>query len=349
MADRRALPSAKFRKIGVVRPGRIGQGDGEMTVEPRIPWFGEASPRRRWLVGVSGGADSTALLRLLVTHGFRKLVVCHLDHRLRGREATMDARFVERLAMEFGLPFETKRVAVARIARERGESVETAARGERHAFFAECARRHRCPRVILAHHADDQAETVLWNLLRGSHGLKGMRPVQRLAVAGGGELEIHRPLLAVRGRELRAWLTERGWPWREDASNGEPVATRNRLRLEALPLLDEIAGREVSVLLARAAAADEDAREIGEWALERARVTDPQGRLHVPVLRDLPPALQRAAVRHHLREHGIGEVDRRLLDRALELFGPAGPARVNLPGGGWLRRRAGRLFVEFPG
>src|SRR5690606_11858726 len=164
---------------------------------------------RRWLVGVSGGADSVALLHLLVESGFRNLVVCHLDHRLRGRASAGDALFVRRLAEKLGLPCESGRADVARRMEECGGSLETVARHARHEFFAECARRHRCRRVILAHHADDQAETVMWNLLRGSHGLKGMEETRELITGSGDVLEIHRPLLAVRREALVAWLEAR--------------------------------------------------------------------------------------------------------------------------------------------
>ena len=127
------------------------------------------------MVGVSGGADSVALLHLLVAGGFRNLVVCHLDHCLRGRASTGDARFVRRLAEKLGLECEIGRIDVAERMAASRDSMETAARNARHGFFAECAVKHRCRRILLGHHADDQAETVLWNLLRGSHGLKGMR------------------------------------------------------------------------------------------------------------------------------------------------------------------------------
>ncbi len=303
----------------------------------------QASPRRRWLVGVSGGADSVALLRLLVAHGFRKLVVCHLDHGLRGRASAADARFVRRLAAELNLPCESARVDVARVAGERKESVETAARRERHLFFATCARKYRCRRVILAHHADDQAETILWNLLRGSHGLKGMGTERRMEVSGRDGLEIHRPLLGLRRHELRAWLSANGWKWREDATNAEPVAARNRLRNEVFPLLDEIAGRDTAPMLVRAAAAGDDAEEITRWALGMADVRDPQGRLHLPALRKLPASLQRAAIHAFLRDAAVPGVTRELLEQALGLLDPAAPSRLNLPGGGWLRRKEGRV------
>ncbi len=312
----------------------------------QIPWLQTASTRRRWLVGVSGGADSVALLHLLVQAGFRHLVVCHLDHRLRGRASTGDARFVQHLAASLGLPFESQRVEVAGLARARGESLETAARWARHEFFAACAKQHRCRRVILAHHSDDQAETVLWNLLRGSHGLKGMRGEQQIVTATGTRMEFFRPLLGLRRRDLRAWLTARGLHWREDASNAEATAVRNRLRHEAIPLLSAIAGRDTAAMLARAAAAAGDMQEILGWALEQAQVHDPQGRLHLPALRLLPQPLQRAAMARFLKNSGVPELDRALVERAMTLLDPSGPAAVNLPGGARLRRRAARIFVE---
>lgn len=329
----------------IVGGRRIWQ-PGAVAMDLKIPWLATASPRRRWLVGVSGGADSVALLHLLVLGGLCNLVVCHLDHRLRGRASTADARFVQKLAAGLGLAFEIQRVDVAGLARQRGESVETAARWARHEFFAACARKHRCRRLILAHHADDQAETLLWNLLRGSHGLKGMRGEQRMVTAAGGVLEISRPLLGVRRGELRAWLIQHGWRWREDASNGEAVAVRNRLRHEAMPLLSSIAGREAPAMLVRAAAADEEAREILAWALDQAQVIDPQGRLHLPALRELPLALQRAAMLRFLTNQGVRGLDRAVLERAMSLVGTGGGSVVNLPGGGRLRRREARVFVD---
>jgi tRNA(Ile)-lysidine synthase len=310
-----------------------------------LPWFAQASKRRRYLVGVSGGADSIALLHLLVEHGFSNLVVCHLDHRLRGKASTGDARFVEKTAKRLGLPFELGRTEVAALSRANGCSLETAGREARHAFFAECAKKHRCPRVLLAHHADDRAETALWNLLRGSHGVKSIRPAQTIR-ANGRALELIRPLLGVRRSELRDFLTQRGIAWREDATNAEGIAIRNRLRLEALPLLEDIAGRDVVPALLRAADASLDQEAIVAWSLEKANVRDPQGRLHVPALRALPEALQRAAIHRYLSEHRIAGLDRDLLDRALALLDPANPAVLNLPGGRHLRRRAGRMEVS---
>ena len=168
-----------------------------------VPWFLEAPKRRRYLAGVSGGADSVALLHLLHRHGFRDVVVCHLDHGLRGQASSEDAQFVQKLAGELGYPCELGKAEVKYLAQDKGHSIETSAREARHAFFAICSRKYRCPRLLLAHHFDDQAETVLWNLLRGSRGVSGMKEVQMLPM-GGRPMECIRPLLSRRRPELRA-------------------------------------------------------------------------------------------------------------------------------------------------
>ncbi|MBX3742727.1 MAG: tRNA lysidine(34) synthetase TilS [Akkermansiaceae bacterium] len=304
-----------------------------------MSWFGEASKRRKWLVAVSGGADSVALLHLLFQEGFRNLVVCHVDHRLRGRVSTADAAFVKRLAARLGLPCEMTRVDVRRLAEERRQSMETAARHARHGFFRECAARHRCNRVVLAHHADDQAETLLWNLLRGSHGLKGMKEMN--AVNG---LEFHRPLLDWRRKQLREWLSSNRLKWREDATNNEPLAVRNRLRNEVFPLLDEIGGRDGIGSFVRLMEDFAEISSVTDFALKKVDIIDPQKRLHLPQFKTLPLALQREALARYLLQNEITP-SRDLLNRSLEMI-DGEPSSVNLPGGKRLRRRAGRLLIE---
>lgn len=309
-----------------------------------IAWFHEAPKRRRYLAGVSGGADSVALLHLLHRHGFREVVVCHLDHGLRGRAAAGDARFVEKLAESLGYRCESGKAEVRVMMKESGASMETAAREARHGFFAECSRKHRCPRLLLAHHADDQAETILWNLLRGSRGLTGMKGRQVL-MFGGRPVECLRPLLETRREELRAWLAAGGLTWREDASNAEPVAARNRLRNEVLPLLSEIARRDVVESLRRVEEGSAEMREIERWAVAQAAAVDPQRRLHLPRLRELPEAVRAACVYDFLRTSGVTDLSREVVARCLGLIDPAARPAVNLPGGKVMRRRGGRLVV----
>ncbi len=151
---------------------------------------------------------------------------------------------------------------------------------------------------------------------------------------------LHFPLLHRRRDDLRAYLRENQIRWREDASNAEPFTARNRLRRDALPLLAEIAGRDIIPALARAAEAGADAGTILTWALDQAALTDPRGRLHLPALRKLPPALQRAAIHRFLSESGVPDLDHAAVRRCLTLLAPDGPPSINLPGNHRLRRPA---------
>lgn len=185
------------------------------------------------VVGVSGGADSVCLLRMLamLEELQLRLVAVHLNHSLRGREADADEDFVRDLAAELGIPFESARCDVKELAAGAGLSLEEAGREARYRFFAEVAERHGATKTALAHHAGDQAETVLMRLIRGagSDGLAAMR-----SLTDDGRV---RPFLAVSREEIESWLTERGFSWREDASNADTAFLRNRIRHELLPLL----------------------------------------------------------------------------------------------------------------
>lgn len=315
-----------------------------MTAPLPIRWPPAAARRKRWLIGVSGGLDSMALMHLLKEASFREVVVCHLNHGLRGRESAADARFVKRAAEKLGFSVEIAKIQLRKEMADGGESLETAGRNARHRFFAACASIYRCKRLFQAHNLDEQAETVLWNLMRGSHGCRGMREVSGLEM-GGMRMEIHRPLLGIRKAELQAWMEERKLKWREDASNRVNDVARNRIRNEALPLLAEIAKRDIAPLLARSAEADGDHREVMDWALAKAEVLDPQGRLHLGVLRELPPALRIHAIAGFLKTQGIRDISGFLLANCAAMLDPASPASVNLAGGRRLRRRAGRFFI----
>lgn len=289
--------------------------------------------------------DSMALLHLLDEAGFRNLIVCHLDHGLRGRESAADARFVRKVAEKMGYVVESAKVDLRSLMEVSGESLETAGRGARHGFFGDCSKRHRCKRLLFGHHADDQAETVLWNLMRGSHGCRGMSEVSAIEM-GGVEMEVSRPLLGVRKDEIRAWMEARNFKWREDASNRVNDVVRNRIRNEALPLLADISKRDVGPMFARAAKDDEARKELMGWALGQVNVVDPQGRLHLGAMRSLPEVLQSGALLGFLKSNDVHGISAALVGRCLGMLDPSSPASVNLPGGARLRRRAGRVFVE---
>jgi tRNA(Ile)-lysidine synthase len=184
-------------------------------------------------VAVSGGADSVALLLLLV-EGKKKLgitlSVLHFNHKLRGRAADGDEKFVAALAHKYKLPFYSATAAVKAIAKSDKANLEATARRLRYAFFSECASEHHLDKIAVAHTADDQAETVLAHILRGSGlgGLGGIHPQVD---------KIVRPLLSVARGDLRLYIKAHKQSWREDATNRDTTKTRARIRKKLIPLL----------------------------------------------------------------------------------------------------------------
>ena len=311
----------------------------------KLPWIQQAAKRKKLMVGVSGGLDSMALLYLLHEAGFENVVVCHLDHGLRGSESAGDARFVKSVGKQLGYDVMAAKENLRERMAKTGVSLETAGREARHEFFASCGKQQRCRILLLAHHADDQAETILWNLLRGSLGCRGMSEVTPM-IMGGREMTVVRPLLDVRKTDLLEWMRERKHGWREDTTNAVNDVVRNRLRNEAIPLLGEIARRDITPNLIRAAEIDAEWRDLLDWSVAAAGATDPQGRLHTGAMKNFPAVLSRAVIADYLKKQQVENVDWRLLEKCVELLDVEKSASVNLPGGRRLRRRAGRIFVE---
>ena len=303
------------------------------------------SPRRRYLLGISGGRDSVALLHTLLEAGAQKVVLCHLNHQLRGLFSAHDAAFVRDQAEACNLPFEISRANVQRRAEEEKVSIEVASRRSRHDFFTECARKHRCNTVLLAHHADDNAETILLNLLRGSAGFKGMRYESKVEV-GRRKLTLLRPLLGVRRSEIDQFLEATAIPYRDDASNADPFTPRNRLRAEILPLLGELMARDVVPAIVRASESSLESEEALDELLQTLDLMDPQGRLFLPKMRKLAEPLQRRALFLYLKDAGVPNLSRDLVERCLPLLSPDTPAKVSLPGALHCCRRASRIFVK---
>lgn len=197
----------------------------------------------RVIAGVSGGADSVCLLAILKYYQEQcpfQLMVVHVEHGLRGQESLEDAAFVEKLCQEWKIPCQVHSVDVMEQVRQTGQTMEEAARELRYRVFAQCCGELQAAKLAVAHNQNDQAETMLMNLARGSglRGLGGILPVRRKQ-NGEMEYQIIRPLLFVLRAEIEDWLSEEGLVYRTDRTNLETEYTRNRLRIEILPKLEQ--------------------------------------------------------------------------------------------------------------
>ena len=289
-------------------------------------------PAGAWGVAVSGGADSVALLRLLALRDDVRLVVVHVDHELRGEASRGDAEFVGALAGSLLLPMHLARRSTHPVGREIDRAAPAALRRLRLAVYADAVRQHNLAGMLLGHHADDLAETLMLRLLRGSaeSGTLGLRPLQRVQEVR--RLTLRRPLLGVRRHRLRQWLERLHQPWREDASNEQPVSRRNRLRLA---MADRPGAIHAALDLCKQI-------EAAEMFLESATPADAE--VHDP----LPWPIRRRVARRWLIEAGVpqSEAGPRAVEMLLSMLDATGPRVVQFAGGVRVRRMKGRLVRE---
>jgi tRNA(Ile)-lysidine synthase len=306
--------------------------------------FRAVPPDGCYLIGVSGGRDSVALLNLLVERGYKKLIVCHLNHQLRGRSSDADARFVEKLAAQYDVDLEMRSANVRALAAKQKISIETAAREARYKFFAQVAKQRQTQTIFLGHHADDLVETFLINLFRGSGttGLGAIREVLKRRVEDV-DLTIVRPFLGVWRSEIDNYVRKHRLKFREDASNKHLAPLRNRIRRRIIPYLEKTLDRNIRQSIRRAAviAAEEE-----RWIEDQLPDTT-DSELAVGQLRDLPVALQRREILKWLRARKIANVGFDVVEDVRSLLGhDARVAKVNLPQDRHVRRQAGKIFVE---
>lgn len=329
---------------------------GRVSEEKRPPaWSEEAVTRLAWwrgrpvVLAVSGGADSVALLRLASTWAGRldlQLVVAHMHHGVRP-EADADAAFVAELAGRHGVPYEQEMWSPVRTGH-----FEADARRARYAWLAEIGASRGTPAAVaVAHTWDDQAETILHRVIRGTglRGLGGMARRRDLAA----EVALIRPLLHVRRAEIVAYLAELGQSWRDDATNADTTRTRSRLRNVLLPELSRSynpRAAEALVRLGRMARAEH--RLVERWAERRAardwRPTEGGGMAtEVVSLRAIAKILQVEVIRAAWRSAGWPEraMGEAAWGRVAVLAGQERGAIV-LPGGYRARHEAGRLVIE---
>lgn len=305
------------------------------------------------VVAVSGGADSIALLRALDAARDSQspipLLIAHLNHQLRGGESDADEEFVAELharLCDAGCPrlhLVRHRLDIAARARAEGGNLEAVARRERYRWLADVARSHGMKWIATGHTANDQAETVLHRLLRGT-GLRGLRGIAPRRELGQG-LSVIRPLLAITREEILTYLQELDQPYREDRSNRDLAYTRNRIRHELLPHLARQYNPAVVRVLGRLAEQAENAYGIEESAaaalLAEAELP-PAGTLRIFNLKQLL-----TAPRHRVRElfrllwmregWPMGSMNHAAWERLADVVFEGGPA-VDLPGGVSARR-----------
>ncbi|MBA4030000.1 MAG: tRNA lysidine(34) synthetase TilS [Planctomyces sp.] len=352
----------------------MGNRTEEVVDALRNWWEVKTSRPERLVLAISGGADSVALLRGLLLlaqdHAWAEAtefpdsarwIVAHFNHQVRGIAADEDARWVEQLAKRHSLSFEVgTRVEIATPLILDSEKVlsEGALRDQRLAFLQAAASRHGARHLLLAHHADDQAETVLHHLLRGTSlaGLAGMRTSQEFA----GRILVERPLLGLRRETLRSFLSELSQDWREDQTNSENDATRNLLRNRVLPLLKEAIvhmelERDPVESLLQLSRHSRDAQELIETtARELLRISriEPSGdvaRYHVIHWQAQLPVVSREAFRQIWIENnwprqGLGE--QHLMKLTMFLGPYERPLTGDFPGGVRVTRRREWFSIE---
>jgi tRNA(Ile)-lysidine synthase len=314
----------------------------------------------RLAVAVSGGADSVVLLCLLLElRGELGIVpsVAHVNHKLRGEEADEDERFVAKLARQHGLELHVCEAPVDGSHSSGVRSgIEAAARKLRYGFFRQLAREGRVTKIATAHTLDDQAETVLLRIFRGTgiRGLSGIHPRIVFEEQGHAFGELVRPLLGFRRAALQEFLRERGQIWREDSSNRDIAFLRNRVRHRLLPMIGEEFGEaaiEHMGELAEIARAEEEhwervhpeVRGQGGGAAETRQAAS----LRVGHLSALPLAAQRRLIRAWLETNAPNlSISFRLIEEALELVCEVAGKKLELPGGRNLRRGRQELLLE---
>ncbi|MGE4618354.1 MAG: tRNA lysidine(34) synthetase TilS, partial [Planctomycetota bacterium] len=307
----------------------------------------------RFIVALSGGPDSVALLSLSQawSKGARSRPVVealHIHHGLRDHEADRDANHCANLCARLGIPFHLVVEDAAKKSHSDSLSLETAGREIRRARFVELGKARSAPIVLTGHHGDDQAETVLGNLLRGC-GLRGLRGMEPLVEIGSSGISIGRPLLKIRRVEILKYLEEIGLHAIEDSSNRSPVHRRNRLRHETVPILEKENPEIVTSLLN----ISEEARR--RWEVLQRRIDRCLERVYIRSPRlSLPPDccnglegpeigdfLRRAIFQATGEEGGLVREHLRSLEKLVS--GESRSASLLLPGnrkaircGGWI-------------
>ena len=297
----------------------------------------------RYLIGLSGGADSVALLMTLlpdIRDGRIAAEAVHVNHGLRRTESDDDEKFCRELCEREGVPLTVYRADL------QGKTDEDSARKARYGFFREKYKAFKADGLILAHHADDQAETFLMRLTRGAgpEGLECMREDETVE-----DIRILRPMLRIRREEIRTALTEDGTGWREDSTNTDTAYLRNRVRQELIPALEAISESAVDKICRTAGmiAADND---VLDAAAEKLLRENAKGSiLNAAAITAEPEAVRRRVLRKWwnaegpvLEEHALSAAQTEALTALLDVT----KGKINLPGGVYAVRTGKHLILR---
>jgi tRNA(Ile)-lysidine synthase len=325
----------------------MGHLQEKPTLEKRVGSFLRehhlTASRKPLLVAVSGGPDSVCLLHVLNAlkkDSGLKLHVAHLDHQLRTDASVADAQYVLDLCHELGIPVTIEQRNVRAYQKEYKLSLEEAAREVRYGFFAEVAESIGAERVVVGHTLDDHVETVLLNLLRGTgtRGLRGLQPVRRWKLSGR-RLTIVRPLLEMSRKETAAYCRRHRLQPRIDITNRSLKLTRNRVRLELLPLLKSYNPDIIEALLRTSRIASDDIAFLEQTADRHWRkIASKEGEVIVfnkPALLKLPPGLQRLVFRRAIEDilGTLKDIEARHIEEIMSLLTKSAGKRINLPYG----------------
>ena len=314
-------------------------------------------PEQTIIIGLSGGPDSVALTNILcrISSHFKtdwSLVIGHLNHQMRGRASDRDERFVREMAAGLGLPIYVSRCNIIRLSRKNKQSPEEAARSERYRFFMELAgkitRRRRKQPVAIAvgHNLDDNAETVLFRIIRGT-GLKGLRSIRpKRELFSGSGFHLVRPLAFTSRPEIISYLKAQKIPYCIDHTNRDKKMLRNRIRHELLPLLKKYnpaVGRHL-VQLSETASIHYDYLD----QIARARMPSNRNSISIKTLKKEHPIIQAEmltkAIDHIKGASALAYSHYQALLKLINSPKPEG--EVHLPDNIIARAKAGRLIIK---
>ncbi|MCL5105717.1 MAG: tRNA lysidine(34) synthetase TilS [Armatimonadetes bacterium] len=314
-----------------------GESGREIIIAARR--FHMFDPDDKVLVAVSGGPDSVAMLHALHTHADEfgiSLHIAHINHGLRGKESNIDQEFVRNLGHQFGLPVSVRKVDIPAVRKEMRVGEEEAARIVRYQCLEEIAREVGAGKIAVGHTADDRAESVLLNIIRGTgtDGLGSIRPVRG---------NIVRPLIETTRKEVEEYIAQNRLPYRVDESNMDVTYARSRVRHELLPLLERDYNPQIRrALINLADIACAESEFLNDSAASEAAQILREGALDAELLAALPSAIQRRIIRAEVEK--LKDLSFEQVERVVEAIRRGEDFVITLPSGTLYAERAGDKF-----